>query len=63
MCLVIIPAMTITLLTLKFDVFAYCHRSSGSCNTPAVDSLAEDCKLSACGRQPVVPFSFCCHLI
>jgi hypothetical protein len=36
---------------------------SRSCNTPVIESLAEDCKLSACGRQPIVPFGFCCHLI
>jgi hypothetical protein len=52
-----------TILTIAFDVFTYCHRSSRSCNTPTVDSLPEDCKLSACGRQPVVPFSFYCHFI
>ena len=52
-----------TILTVALGVFAYCHRLSGSCNTPVVDSLAEDCKLSACGRQPVVNFSFCCPLI
>ena len=39
-----------TILTVALGVFAYCHRLSGSCNTPAVDSLAEDYKLSACGR-------------
>jgi hypothetical protein len=52
-----------TILTVVFDVFTYCHRSSKSCNTLAVDSLAEDCKLSACGRQPVIPSSFYYHLI
>jgi hypothetical protein len=36
---------------------------SGSCNTPTIESLAKDYKLSACGRQPIVSFSFCCHLI
>ena len=36
-----------TILTIAFDAFTYCHRSSGSCNTHAVDSLAEDCKRSA----------------
>jgi hypothetical protein len=47
-----------TILIVAFNVFTYCHRSSGSCNTPAVDSLAEDCKLSACRRQHIVSFSF-----
>ena len=39
-----------TILTVSFDVFASFHKLSGSCNTPAINSLAEDCKLSACGR-------------
>jgi hypothetical protein len=52
-----------TTLTSAFGVFACCHMPSGSCNTPAIESLAEDYKLSAYGRQPIVPFSFCCHLI
>ena len=30
----------------------------GSCNSPAVERLAEDYKLRACGRQPFVTFSF-----
>jgi hypothetical protein len=47
-----------TILTIAFDVFAYCHRLCGSCNIPAVNSLAENCKLSACGRQPVVSLVF-----
>jgi hypothetical protein len=49
--------------TSAFSMFACCHMLSGSCNTPVIESLAEDCKLSTCGRQPIVPFSFCCHLI
>jgi hypothetical protein len=52
-----------TTLISVLGAFAYCHRPSGSCNAPVVDSLAEDCKLSACGRQPITTFSFCCHLI
>jgi hypothetical protein len=52
-----------TTLTSAFGVFAGCHTPSESCNTPAIESLAEDYKLSAYGRQPIVPFSFCCHLI
>jgi hypothetical protein len=52
-----------TTLIFVLGVFAYCHRPSGSCNAPIVDSLAEDCKLSACGGQPITTFSFCCHLI
>jgi hypothetical protein len=50
-----------TTLTSAFGVFAGCHMPSESCNTPAIESLAEDYKLSAYGRQPIVPFSFCCH--
>ena len=52
-----------TILTILFDVFASFHKLSRSCNTPAVDSLAKDYKLSACGRQPIVPFNFYCHFI
>ena len=37
--------------------------ASGSCNAPAMKSLAEDYKLSAWGKQPFITFSFCCHLI
>jgi hypothetical protein len=47
-----------TTLTSAFGVFAGCHMPSESCNTPAIESLAEDYKLSAYGRQPIVPFSF-----
>ena len=39
-----------TTLTFAFGVFACCHMPSRSCNTLAIESLAEDCKLSACGR-------------
>ena len=53
-----------TTLTSAFGAFAYYHMSSGSCNALIVKSLAEDYKLSTCGRQPIVTFSFfCCHLI
>jgi hypothetical protein len=52
-----------TILTFAFGVFAYCCMPSRPCNTPAVGSLAEDCKLNVCGRQLVVTFSFYCHLI
>ena len=52
-----------TTLTFAFGVFACCPMPSGSCNTPAIENLTEDCKLSACGRQPIVTISFCCHLI
>jgi hypothetical protein len=47
-----------TTLTFAFGVFAYYHMSFGSCNAPIVKSLAEDCKLSACGRQPFITLSF-----
>ena len=52
-----------TTLTSVLGAFAYYHMSSGSCNAPTIKSLAEDCKLSACGRQPFVTFNFYCHLI
>jgi hypothetical protein len=52
-----------TTLTYAFGVFACCQMPSGSCNAPAINSLAEDCKLNACGRQPIATFSFCYHLI
>ncbi|XP_059428547.1 uncharacterized protein LOC132162318 [Corylus avellana] len=44
-----------TTLTIPFGVFAYYRMSFGSCNALAVESLAEDCKLSAC-----VPPIRCC---
>jgi hypothetical protein len=52
-----------TTLTSTFGVFSYCHMPFGSCNTPTIESLAEDYKLSAYERRPIVPFIFCCHLI
>ena len=52
-----------TTLTSVLGAFAYYHMPSRSCNAPTVKSLAEDYKLSTCGRQPFVTFSFCCHLI
>ena len=52
-----------TTLTFALGVFACRHMLSGSCNTLAIESLDEGCKLSACGRKPIVTFSFCCHLI
>jgi hypothetical protein len=52
-----------TTLTSAFGVLACCHMPSGSCNAPAINSLAEDCKLSASKRQPIATFSFSCHLI
>jgi hypothetical protein len=73
-CLIVIPATTIALLTpagqsipfsllLLMCLHSHCHRSSRSCNTPDVDNLAEYCKLSTYGRQPIVPFNFYCHFI
>ena len=47
-----------TTLTSTLGAFVYYHMSSRSCNTPTVKSLAEDYKLSAWGRQPIVTFSF-----
>ena len=51
-----------TTLTSVLGALAYYHMSSRSCNAPTIKSLAEDYKLSTCGRQPFVTFSFCCHL-
>jgi hypothetical protein len=47
-----------TTLTSAFGAFAYCCMPFGSCSSPIMESLAEDCKLSTCGRQPLVTFSF-----
>ena len=52
-----------TTLTSVFGAFAYYHMPSGSCSALTIKSLVEDYKLSACGRQHFVTFSFCCHLI
>ena len=52
-----------TTLTSVLGAFTYYHMSSRSCNAPTIKSLAEDCKLSAWGWQPFVPFNFYCHLI
>jgi hypothetical protein len=52
-----------TTLTSILGAVAYYHMSFGSCNTPTIKSLAENCKLSAFGRQPIFTFSLCCHLI
>jgi hypothetical protein len=73
-CLIVIPVTTITFLTpasqsipfsllLLMCLHSHYHRSSRSCNTLAIDSLAKDCNFSACGRQPIVPFNFYCHFI
>jgi hypothetical protein len=45
-------------LTITFGVFAYYCMPFGSCTAPVVESLAKDYKLSPCGRQPFVTFSF-----
>jgi hypothetical protein len=47
-----------TTLTFVLGALAYYHMPSGSCNTHVVDSLAEDCKLSACGRHPLLLLVF-----
>ena len=52
-----------TTLTSVLGAFAYYHMSSRSCNALTIKILLKDCKLSALGRQPIVTFSFCCHLI
>jgi hypothetical protein len=52
-----------TTLTSILGAFAYCRMPSRSCNAPAMESLAKDCKLSVCRRQPLLTFSFCCHFI
>ena len=44
-------------LTSAFGEFAYHHMLFGSCNAPALESLAEDNKLSACRRQPFITLS------
>jgi hypothetical protein len=47
-----------TILTFAFGVVAYCRMPFGSCNALTVESMAKDCKLSTCGRQSFVTFSF-----
>jgi hypothetical protein len=61
--LVILGGVHINFPSPFIDAFVYCHMPSGPRNEPTVQSLAEDCKFSVCGRQPVVTVSFYCHLI
>jgi hypothetical protein len=46
-----------TTLTFAFGVVANCCMPFGSCDAPAIESLAKDYKLNACRRQPFVTFS------